>query len=117
MSTYIIEKYTNYAIKNNVFPNDEVPDDDTLIVACNKFHQNYLLNVQNNGLGYKAATKCTNQLAYNPKCTGIYTNGYHYCECGYQWFWNSTGFDPRDVEAFDIENSEPYGYIDRYDVN
>ncbi len=115
MSTYIVKKYTEYAIKNNVLHNDEIPDVDTLIVMCNKFHQNYLLVVQNNGIGHKAATRCDEQIEYNPKCGGVYTNGHNYCECGRRWLWNSIGFNPRDVESFDIESREPYGYIECYD--
>lgn len=115
MSRYIISKYTDYAIKNKVFSGDEIPDDDTLIVACNNFHQNYLLLEQNNGLGHKAATGCglnPSAIDSNSKCGGVYTNGDPFCKCGQKWFWNSIGFDPRDLEAFDIENAYPYGYIE-----
>lgn len=115
MSRYIISKYTDYAIKNKVFYGDEIPDEDTLIVACNNFHQNYLLIEQNNGLGHKAATGCNEKLVTiesKSTCAGVYTNGNPFCKCGQKWVWNSIGFNPRDLEIFDIESAYPYGYIE-----
>jgi hypothetical protein len=113
--TDMIEKYTDYAIENDVFSDGLVPEDTKyLVTACNRHHQNYLLYEQNGKLGHLADTRCRKKFDYDPAtdCDGVYTNGDSKCDCGYKWYWNDFGFDPSDTTKFNIDRDEPYGYID-----
>jgi hypothetical protein len=112
----VIDKYTKYAIDNKVFRDGVIPNNaKALISACNNHRQNYLLYDQNGGLGHSAETKCWKLgYGYNDDCDGVYTNGYTYCDCGNKWVWYSEHFDPSDVDLFNIESTEPFGYINPY---
>jgi hypothetical protein len=106
----VIAKYTKYAIDNDVFNEGTnlVPDwvDDSYLVSMyNEHRQSYLLDDANSGRGYCAETSCG--------CV-VYTNENARCDCGRKWVWNSIGFNPYDPTEFNIDSTEPYGYIDSY---
>lgn len=98
MEAPTIEEYKEYAKE--------------LISACNKYHQDYLMYVQNDGFGHNEDTRYHKQIYWNRNCDGFNTGeGSGSCPCGKLWSWDDDDFDPTDTEDFNIHSVRPYGEL------
>jgi hypothetical protein len=116
-------KYVAYMAKHKLDPkaaktdalDANIPQDDATVrmfVVCNQHHQNYLLNIANDGMGseveytcggcgsqnYKAYTYFTGPKAYSDRCD--YCGRYISCK----------QVDFLDPGVFNIESALPVGY-------
>lgn len=104
-------KYLDYANRNSL--SVDVDDEDALIIDCNEYHQDLLLNKSNGGQGWFVDQECPHRDGdyCSDHCDGWYAGNYR-CECGnYKgWRWNDDGWDANDLSKFNIEHESPYGW-------
>jgi len=106
-------------------PSERLEELQQLVRVCNTHRQNYLLrderHVDEEGKthrGYLFYTRCHKH--YHPvRCNQEVWTGdiWHYddiysttCECGCRHQWNMEGFDPMDIDRFNIQHTQPYGH-------
>lgn len=96
-----------YAVKNNIFFNEDELSSKKLFLECNKHRQQYLLYYNNGCRGSKIDTKCYKN--FN-ECMGWYTNEKR-CDCGIKWFLDDTDVDYTDLNVINIYDDLPTGDI------
>jgi hypothetical protein len=106
-------------------PSERLEELRLLIKVCNTHYQAYLLrdkqHVHSDGKkhrGHLFPTRC-HKHRHPVRCneevwTGDmsdYGDSYSTtCECGCSHQWNMKGFDPTDIDQFNIEHTKPFGY-------
>ena len=108
----IIKDYMKYAIKNNIYFNEDEVSSKNLFKKCNQHRQHYLLYKNNYDRGTKIETKCYKKYFSSEICDGWYTNEKR-CGCGVKWYWDEGDTDYSDLNVINIFDKIPTGNPER----